>query len=510
MMQVRSAECGVRNVRCGIAFAFCLLIILGIVMRPAHAADDPVQKAMKAYEKHRYEDAARDLRAALPSLEQSKKPPARLALGMIYLRNAELHREFAQVSGAVNADYLRRLASDHGENRSRYSDLYHGRALLEGGKGDAAQAPLEKFLAGGGDARYKAIAKIALGTAANLRGDKEKAQELWGGIKGSDPDVKSELAAAYSAAGLAEKDPVALCDEALVDVKNGGKPLSLIVAKNCLGVYGRAGSLDKGFDLLQRADMKSYSYREVLGKSKVITFYDVQLLSNLAAFYLQASLASLEKAAADPQLKGIASYYLGEAQLRSGSPDLAAKSTAAFLASPQMPTQYKNKAMVRQGALQYQKGRQAEAIGVWDELVQKQPGDPELLSDILATCGRLRIDCPRIAQISAAAVEAGDGKRFAILNIGLGRYYLSKKDMTKAVSYLEAGRDKGNKNKIESNEPVMLVDLSDAYYRTKKFSEALEIYFEMSKQFPEVRQVQEALQGIYSMEHKSAGDVKIN
>jgi hypothetical protein len=31
----------------------------------------------------------------------------------------------------------------------------------------------------------------------------------------------------------------------------------------------------------------------------------------------------------------------------------------------------------------------------------------------------------------------------------------------------------------------------------------------MSKQFPEVRQIQEAMQGIYSMEHKSAGDVKI-
>mgnify|MGYP003439479998 FL=1 len=87
---------------------------------------------------------------------------------------------------------------------------------------------------------------------------------------------------------------------------------------------------------------------------------------------------------------------------------------------------------------------------------------------------------------------------------------MAKKDAAKAASYLETGRDKGNKNKIESNDPLMLVSLSDAYYRTKKFSEALEIYFEMSKQFPQVRQIQEALQGIYSMEHKSAGDVKIN
>ena len=485
-------------------------IALSLIAVPAFAADDPVQKAMKAYEKHRYEDAARDLRSALPSLEQGKQAQARLALGMNYLRNAELHRGLAQLSASVNADYLKRLSSDRGAGRSQYSDLYLGIALLEGGKAEAAQAPLEKFLAGAGGEKEKSTAKIALGTAALVRGDTQKAQELWHAVSVSDTDVRTELASAYSRAGMAEKDPPALCDEALGSIKKSGKQPTLAVVKNCVGIYGRAGEVDKGFDLLARADLRSFSYRESIGKSKTISFYDVRLLSSLAAFYLQASIAVLEKAAADPQLKGIAGYYLGEASALAGNRDQAAKATASFLASPQMPPQYKNRAMVLQGALQHQKGRQAEAIGVWDELVQKQPNDPELLSDILVTCGRLRIECPRIAKTSAAAVETGDSKRFAVLNVGLGRYALSRKDMAKAVSYLEAGRDKGNKNKIESNDPVMLVDLSDAYYHTKKFSEALEIYFEMSKQFPQVRQIQEALQGIYSMEHKSAGDVKIN
>ena len=491
----------------GVLFLF---LTISLIAGPVHAADDPVQKAMKACEKHRYEDAGRDLRAALPSLEQSKRLPAQLTLGMIYLRTAELHRELARVSAAVNADYLRRLAAERGASRSRYSDLYLGLALLESGKAEAATSTLGKFLTVGEDAKYKGIAKIAMGTAANLAGDKQRAQELWSGVNGPDPEVKTELAAAYSRAGLQDRDPVRLCDEALTDIKKSGKALALMAVKNCIGVYGRAGVPDKGFDLLPRADLKSYSYRESIGKSKVLSFYDVQLLSNLSVFYLQASLAALEKASADPQLKGFASYYLGEARVLAGNSDQAAKATAAFLASPQMPPQYKNKAMVRQGAIQHQKGKQSEAISIWDDLIRKQPGDPELLADILLTCSRLRIDCPRVAQTSAAAVESGDGKRFAVLNVGLGRYSLGKKDLGKAVTYLETGRDKGNKNKIESNDPLMLVSLSDAYYRTKKFSETLEIYFEMSKQFPQVRQIQEALQGIYSMEHKSAGDVKIN
>ena len=74
---------------------------------------------------------------------------------------------------------------------------------------------------------------------------------------------------------------------------------------------------------------------------------------------------------------------------------------------------------------------------------------------------------------------------------------------------MEAGRDKSNKNRIEYNDPLMLVNLAEVYYRTKQFSEALEIYFEMSNHFPAVRQIQVAMQGVYSMEQKSAGDVKI-
>lgn len=487
-----------------------LLIMLAVTCPPAHAADDPVQKAMKAYEKHRYEEAGRDLRAALPALEQSKLSPARLTLGMIYLRSAELHRMLAQLSAAVNADYLKRLSSDKGAGRSAYSDLYLGLALLEGGRLDAAQTPLEQFLAGTGGPKEKAIAKIALGTAAHLRGDRQKAQDLWEGIDAADPEVKAELAAAYSRAGMKDRDPAGMCDSLVASVKKTGSHPAVGMVKNCIAVYGRSGAVEQGFDLLSKSDLKTAFYRESIGKSKTLSFYDVQLLSNLSVFNLQASLAALEKAAADPQLKSIAGYYLGEAYALAGNGDQAAKATAQFLASPQMPPQYKSRALVRQGALQQQKGRQVEAISVWDDLVRKQPNDPELLAEILTACGRLRMECPRTAQTSAAAVDAGDSRRFAVLNVGLGRYFLSRKDTTRAVSYMEAGRDKGNKNKIESNDPVMLVDLSEAYYRTKKFSEALEIYFEMSKQYPQVRQIQEALQGIYAMEHKSAGDVKIN
>ena len=489
---------------------FISFIIL-IAATHASAADDAVTKAMKLYEKRHYAEAATTLRADLPTIEHGKLGAAQLTLGMIYLKNAELHRDLYQESIAAHLDHLKKLSSAQGKSRSRFVDLYLGETLLESGNAEPALIYLEKFAADDSvGPRYKSVARVAIGLCFALQNNSPKADEAWNSADTGDPEVKTALAAAYSKAGLKDKKPTALADEGLADLKKSGTTPSMRVLKNVITVYAAAGLADEGLELLRKADLKSFSYKESLSKTKVINFYDVSLLGDLSTLYLQAAISALEKAAEDGKLRETANFYLGEAYALAGNIDRSMKATAAFIASSSMPQQYRDRAAARQAANQYQKGRQFDAIGTWDELSKKQPADPDVLAEILFSCARLRAGCPKVAQMAAASAEAGEGKRFANLNVALGRYYFAKKDYARAMSYLEAGRDKGNKNKIESNDPAMLVSLAQAYYRTKKFSEALEIYFEMSKQFPEVRQLQEALQGVYAVEHKSAGDVKIN
>jgi tetratricopeptide (TPR) repeat protein len=493
--------------RIGWSVSFIILIAATQVS----AADDVVTKAMKLYEKRHYAEAATTLRADLQTMEQGKQGAAQLTLGMVYLKSAELHRDLYQESLAVHLDHLKKISSTQGKSRSRFVDLYLGETLLESGNADLASSHLEKFSADESvEPRYKNLAKVSLGLCLALQGNREKADEVWTALDASDPGVKAALAAAYSKAGLKEKKPVELADASLAELKKIGGTPSLRHITDVVTVYAAAGLSDKSLELLRRADLKSYSYRESLSKTKIIEFYDTSLLGDLSSLYLQAAIFALEKAVEDEKLRVTANFYLGEAYALAGKIELSLKATASFIASPSMPQQYRDKAAARQAANQYQKGRQFDAIGAWSELSKKQPADPDVLAEILFSCARLRAGCPKVAQTAAASVETGEGKRFSNLNIALGKYYLAKKDYARATSYLEAGRDKGNKNKIESNDPAMLVSLAQAYYRTKKFSEALEIYFEMSKQFPEVRQLQDALQGVYAVEHKSAGDVKIN
>jgi tetratricopeptide (TPR) repeat protein len=486
--------------------------VILIAAAQAFAADDVVTRAMKLYEKRHYHEVARVLRTENASIEPGKKGSANLALGMVYFKNAVLHRELYQTALVASQDYLKKLSAAQGKDRSRFVDLYFGEALIESGKPGAGASHLRRFSQGNGvDPHYRAIAKVSLGLGHYQNNEASRGSEIWRGIDASDVEVKAELAAAYSKARLKEKDPTAVAEGILSEMKRSGKSPSMRTVKNLVAIYARgSGSIEKGLDLLDRSDLGAFSFREVLGKTKVIHFYDLSLLNDMATLYGRESIAQLEKAAADPKVKGAADFHLGQAYALFGSIEQSSKVIASSLATSQMPQQYKDRIRVWQGANLYARNRQADAMGVWDELVWKQPEDRDLIAEVLFACSRLKVECPKVLQKATALVEAGESKKLSSLNVAIGKYHLSRRDEAKAVSYLEAGRDKGNKNKIESNDPAMLVNLADAYYRTKKFSEALEIYFEMSKHFPEVRQIQEAMQGVYAIEHKSAGDVKIN
>jgi len=473
----------------------------------ASAADDAVARATRLYEQRHYREAARTLETALPSLDAGRQAVASLTLGIVYLGSAELHRELAQSAAPIQLEYLKALAASRGPGASRLASLYLGQTLLESGRPADAIKVLERFAAEPGvEPGLRAQAMAHLGLAHFLRKDAATARALWNSLEARDPQTKATLAAVYSRAGITEPAPVALADAVLKDI--GERPAALVRQK-LIGVYARAGLTAKALALVEQTDLKAPMATEVLGPAKTINFYDPALLGELAALYRHASRVALERAAADARLKGTAEYYLGAAFLESGDAERALQATRAFLAVPGAPPAYRNRARVREATARSLLARRADDGSVWAEVAPDTVADPELLADIVAACVRYRLQCAAIEPRAVRAAEAGERRKMAALNFALGTYHLRKGDVPRAVAYLESARDKTNKNRIEANDPLLLVTLAEAYYQSTQFSESLEIYFEMSRQFPVVRGLQETLQGVYAMTHKSAGDVKI-
>src|SRR5439155_1208510 len=216
-----------------------------------------------------------------------------------------------------------------------------------------------------------------------------------------------------------------------------------------------------------------------------------------------ADVKSLRRVADDaslaPQLSARTRRYLIEIYTAAGAPDKAlAVARAGDLGMASYVESFKAAKGTAKSINLYDLALLTDLTRLYRELARRQ------LEQAAA-----HAQCSKVLARVGQVTEAGDGRRYQRLNFALGSYYLRKKDYARAISYMEAGRDKSNKNKIEANDPEMLAGLAEAYYRTKKFSEGLEIFFEMSKEFPVVRQIQEAMQGVYSMEQRSAGDVKI-
>jgi hypothetical protein len=87
-------------------FGVFLSSIILITAAQASGADDAVTRAMKLYEKRHYNEAASVLREESASIEQGRKGAAHLALGMIYFKNAVLHRELYRVALMATQDRL--------------------------------------------------------------------------------------------------------------------------------------------------------------------------------------------------------------------------------------------------------------------------------------------------------------------------------------------------------------------------------------------------------------------
>src|SRR5439155_14533866 len=368
--------------------ASLLAAALGASAPARGADDDPVGAAMKLYEKRRYEQAARVLEDALARLDAERRAQAQLVLGMIYLRNADLHEALARTAAAVELDYLDKLLKTGTEGRSRYARLYLAEALFARGDMREAARHFEQVRADSGlESRYRAIASIGLGSVLWAQRDAERARDLWAGAGGT-AEITLARAAAQARARVADVKSL----RRVADDSGRVRELSPRARRYLIEIYLAAGAPDKALAVARAADLGTASYVERFkvaqgskGTAKSIAFYDLALLTDLAQLYRELARRQLEQAAADARMKPSAEYYLAEALNGLGANDEALKFVQAFLARPQAPAQYRERARARQALIAHRQGRRAEAESAWTAMAE-QASDPEVLADIVLGC----------------------------------------------------------------------------------------------------------------------------
>src|SRR6266571_1322209 len=305
-------------------FAPLFVVALAValgVSARARGADDPVGAAMKLYEKRRYEQAARLLAEAL------------LARG----NAAEARRHFEQVR------------ADPGIER-----------------------------------RYQAIASVGLGSVLWAQRDAKRARGMWAGA-----GAASEIALARAAAQGRAQVVDAKSLQRVADDASRAREVTPRTRRYLIEIYTATGAPDKALAVARAADLGTASYVEnfkaVKGTAKSINLYDLALFTDLTRLYRELARRQLEQAAADARMKPSAEYYLAEVLSGLGASDEALTYVKAFLARPQTPSQYRERALARQALLAHRQGRSAEAESTWTVMAERG-SDPEVLADIVLGC----------------------------------------------------------------------------------------------------------------------------
>jgi len=475
----------------------CALVAVSVlVASPAWSATASLKQATQMLDRHYYESAAAMLQGGAIGGDPAS---VSFLLGRAYLGNAELHRALSRAALSTGTRYLKKVAGQGGRDRSRVAGLFYAEHLIESGHRKAGLAELQRFANRPGIPPV--LARIARVRLAAGGGAAPAAASL-------DPESRTEFAAMLSLKSGRQSEAVSVLDDALAEFRKKGGALPMRAVTNAIGVYARAEKFDKALALIRAEDLGRPSFQETLGKSKTLRFYDAALLGNLALLYQSVGERTMNGLRNDARLKAIVNFFLAESLLSADKIDRAGD-VLAGLAPDSLPVTYRNRAAILQAAVAIRKTRTGAGKDSLDQLVARFEQDPALVGETLIYCARFRVRCSRTTAAAQALAAAGQGERYRAVHRAIGELHAAGGHADRALPFLETARDKSNKNRIDTNDPLLLVQLADLYLATKSFSENLEIYFELSKEFPAVRQLQESGQGIYSTEYRSAGDVKI-
>jgi len=238
---------------------------------------------------------------------------------------------------------------------------------------------------------------------------------------------------------------------------------------------------------------------------KILRFFDPLRLETLERRAWKSALSELSPLAQEGQgmANKLGRYYAGYAHFFLGETAEAA-SVLEPIDLPALGPDYHARARVIKAASSEPEDLAAlwestrnypEAVLLWNELT---PGEP-----VATTLSERLKALPQSFRESADETMVG---RWGLAALSRGPLWLESKEV---VVVLSRHRNHANKNKIEWNDPLLLVALAAANYSNNDYPQALETLFELAKSFEGLRGLQWNLQGVYAARQKAAGDARI-
>jgi tetratricopeptide (TPR) repeat protein len=489
-----------------------LMVLLGAAQ--AHAIPKEIETALKLNRINHFDEALRLMEEALR--EEKIKPDVTSAytVGRILYRKGELYREMAEISVLAQIGHLLQIEEQDGELSDELK-LFLGIGYFFHGQYLEAAGVLNQVVQGTAiDAELRSLAAVYLGASYYRTGERDTAQELWKEVGREHHYAYGTLGFMYAYLMINPSTAETIIGRALDTAEEQRSRY-----RNSIRVYHAyalmaAGRFTDAYEKIGEVDLDEPIYTYNPDPKTEIQFYDLAILDSYSRIIFGESIKNLEPVvtASSGELASFASYYVAQMHLYLEDYDSALKfaSRAQKLSVSSSLTMIR--ALATESAVLYLEGRERRGRKIILKEIDSIHGKPSYLLEMMKILISSGVEYESIEDVIGTVeghIYEAEWERTRRDTALLGELAFYSGRYTRALHYLEQARDKGNKNKIETNDPTFMLKLSYVYYNRNDFSESLEILFSLGKSFSGVRPLQDAVQSVYSYKQRGSGEALI-
>jgi hypothetical protein len=470
------------------------IAVLAAAPAVVYGATKPgLEGAQDLFRQNRWEDARAHLRGQWAQIPEKDRGAATFLIGRSYAREAEFYRALRLIADETGLEYLGELTAAKTSRGVPWIPLFTGLYQVDAEKDEDGAKQLVLTPGSKIPAAWTTSARLRRSIALRRLGRPPDAGA------GSDATPEGRFCTLL-ATGTAEA-PAAL------PAKDDRRGKILAAA-----VLFRAGRASDAEGLLNGADLDSPDVEDTTDPKKLLRFHDPIVAAAWERIGWEravVALTPLTTGAAGPE-KALAQYYVGLSLFRLGADGTAfLKDTGAAAIGAEL--QASAKLLQAASSWKAKPPAAGDLTALWDA-TQAQP-DAVLWWDDLRRPSLAKLE-PFAGKLDARLKDLLSSLPDRPSGALVGRWGLARlrrgEDAGALVTALSEYRDKSNKNKLEWNDPLLLLALSVAHARDQEYAQSLETLFELSKTLPGLRPVQWNLQGIYAARQKAGGEARIS
>lgn len=502
-----------RNKTCMKTFIYSIAFLLFSV-HFLYPIPKEIENALKLNRINHFDEALAVIENALE--EEKIKPDitAAYTVGRILYRKGEFYREMAQLNVLTNLGYLLQIKEretappDEIKLFLGIGHFFNDQFLDAAGMLDQVvkNAKVSNTLLG--------LAHVYLGASYYKSDEKDKAEDLWEKVTSDDPLSYSTLGFIYASLKINPARGEEMTKTAMEALDNGSSPYRNTIAVNYAYTLLELGRFHDAYIKVSDVDLDTpiYVYRKE--QAKEIRFYDLSVLMNYSKILFGESIKNLEPivTASSGELASFASYYVAQMYmyLENYEKSLEFSEKAKKLSVSSSLTMVR--AVACEASSEILLGKEKRGLKLLKRETERIHGKPSSLlemMEVVITSGVEYTVVKELMNTIEAFIYETEWNRTRRDTALLGELSFYSGRYVRALYYLERARDKGNKNKIETNDPNFLLKLSYVYYLREYYPESLEIFFSLGKRFSGIRSLQDAVQSVYSYKQKGSGEALI-